>query len=147
MTTTSASTPSRRPPRPRTPPRRTTTDGRRGATTTEAPAGEPGTTVAQVDDPWKATAVQFRAEPIGTEHEFECPGGGEPDTVWGTDIYTDDSSVCTAAVHAGAITVEDGGTVTIRLEGEQDSFEASERNGIASLEYPAWPGSFSVVDA
>ena len=37
-------------------------------------------------------------------HAF-CPGGcaGADTPLWGTDIYTDDSPVCMAAVHAGVL--------------------------------------------
>ena len=82
----------------------------------------------------------------GQQFEFECPPGGEYDTIWGTDVYTDDSSVCTAAVHAGVITLEDPGTVTIEIRPGEDSYEESERNGVTSQPYPAWGGSFVVID-
>jgi hypothetical protein len=60
-------------------------------------------------------------------------------------VYTDDSSVCTAAVHAGAITVEDGGEVTIEITAGEDSYEGTEQNGIESFDYGPWGGSFSIV--
>jgi len=113
----------------------------------EATTGETGTTIdAEVDEAWRATAVDLRDEPDGSLHEFECPPDGVIDSVWGTDIYTDDSSVCSAAVHKGLITVEDGGSVVIAIEGPQRAFEGSERHGVTSLEYPEWPGSFSFDD-
>ncbi|MFL5846118.1 MAG: LCCL domain-containing protein, partial [Solirubrobacteraceae bacterium] len=63
------------------------------------------------------------------------------------DVYTDDSSVCTAAVHGGLITLKKGGKVTVEIADGQKSYAASKRNGIKTLAYPAWPGSFIVVDA
>ncbi|MGZ8474813.1 MAG: LCCL domain-containing protein [Candidatus Limnocylindria bacterium] len=81
----------------------------------------------------------------GQEVDYVCPPGGTPGSSWGTDVYTDDSSVCTAAVHAGAITVEEGGIVTIEIRPGQDAYEASERNGIASRAWGLWGGSFVVV--
>ena len=78
---------------------------------------------------WTATAHSLPAN-AGSRLVYVCPANGRPDQVWGTTIYTDDSSVCTAAVHAGLITVADGGIVTIehlpgrslvhRLDGERD---------------------------
>ena len=124
-----------------------TTASEDGAGTTATATNETSTTAASEEDPWQAHAVGLRQEPVGSRHEFDCPGGGEADDIWGTDIYTDDSSVCTAAVHAGFITFEDGGTVTIVLEGPQESYEASERNGVTSIEYPFWEGSFSIESA
>jgi hypothetical protein len=67
--------------------------------------------------------------------------------VWGTNIYTDDSSVCTAAVHGGLITLAKGGKVKIEMRDGQPSYRGSTRNGIKSNKYPAWTGSFIVVDA
>ena len=48
---------------------------------------------------------------------YVCPPEGQAYTVWGTEIYTDDSSVCTAAVHAGLINFENGGEVFIAVRG------------------------------
>jgi hypothetical protein len=67
------------------------------------------------------------------------------DTVWGTDTYTDDSSVCTAAVHAGLITLASGGPVTFEMRPGLDSYEASTRNGIASRSWGVWSSSFVFV--
>jgi hypothetical protein len=66
--------------------------------------------------------------------------------VWGTDVYTDDSSVCTAAVHVGKITIDAGGPVEIEIRPGQDSYQGSQRNGITTLGYPRWDGSFVFVD-
>jgi hypothetical protein len=96
-------------------------------------------------DPWSATAVEHRTE-VGEDFTYDCPPDGEPDSIWGTDIYTDDSSICTAAVHVGAITVEDGGEVKIEIRPGEDSYEATERNGIESFAYGQWGGSFVIVD-
>src|SRR5262245_41378208 len=47
-----------------------------------------------------------------------CPPNGTAHNVWGHDVYTGDSSVCTAAVHRSAITLERGGPITVaRLPG------------------------------
>lgn len=81
----------------------------------------------------------------GQQITYDCPPAGEPHSVWGTDVYTDDSSVCTAAVHAGVITLDDGGSVTIEMRPGQDSYEASEQNGIESGSWGSWHGSFVVV--
>lgn len=124
----------------------TTTTEAEDTTTTTAGEEETTTTVdSTVSDAWHATAVEFRDDVDG-QHDFDCPAGGpEALNVWGDGPFTDDSSVCTAGVFAGAITYEDGGTVTIVMTGPQDSFDAAEANGVTTQEYPAWPGSFNVV--
>ncbi|KAA0234891.1 MAG: hypothetical protein EDR02_07590 [Actinobacteria bacterium] len=95
--------------------------------------------------PWELTAVPYR-DRVGETVEIECPPDGEPTTIWGTGTYTDDSSICTAAVHAGLITLEDGGDVSIEVTEGEESYEGSEANGITSTDYGAWDGSFVFTD-
>jgi hypothetical protein len=73
-----------------------------------------------------------------------CPGGG----IWGTDLYTDDSMVCRALVHAGAIPPA-GGKAAITFTRGQLSYISTERNGVGSNSYGSWPRSFyaQAVDA
>ena len=66
-------------------------------------------------------------------------GGGGP--VWGTDIYTEDSAVCRAAVHAGAIGAN-GGTVSIVTVGGQQKYVGSTRNGVKTDDYGPWGASY-----
>jgi hypothetical protein len=73
-----------------------------------------------------------------------CPSTGG--YIWGTDIYTDDSTVCTAAVHAGVIPAT-GGAITVKVAPGRSSYTGSSRNGITSASYGAWPGSFTVSGA
>ena len=81
----------------------------------------------------------------GIIYRFVCPPADGTGNVWGTDIYTDDSSICEAAVHAGVIG-RDGGTVHYERLGAQESFRGSVRNGVSSSDYAAWPGSFRFVE-
>ena len=113
------------------------------------PAPAPGATVGpghpvSVRASWEANAQDYRGR-IGVLVDYDCLPGGVPQRVWGTDTYTDDSSVCTAAVHAGEITLEAGGLVWIRIAPGQLTYDASERNGILTESYLAWDGSFTVV--
>ncbi|HYO45712.1 MAG TPA: LCCL domain-containing protein, partial [Gemmatimonadota bacterium] len=98
----------------------------------------------EIQGDWSTRANQAKA-PVGALVEFECPRGGTGGNVWGTDVYTDDSSICEAAVHAGMIVRADGGIVRFELLGAQPSFQASERHGVRSIDYPTWPGSFRFV--
>ncbi|MEO7859305.1 MAG: LCCL domain-containing protein [Nitrospirales bacterium] len=55
-----------------------------------------------------------------------CPPKGNTDMyVWGTDVYTSSSAICVAAVHAGAITLDAGGRVTVILMPKQQTFDPS----------------------
>jgi hypothetical protein len=89
---------------------------------------------------WHDTAFWHRAAK-GSQFSFECPPGGDPKSIWGTDIYIEGSSICTAAVHAGAITLEDGGIVTIEILPGEMSYPGSTRNGVTSETFPT-PGQF-----
>jgi phage baseplate assembly protein gpV len=94
---------------------------------------------------WDASAIELRGL-NGTMVSFSCPGNGQDrGPIWGTDVYTDDSSICTAAVHAGVITFRDGGEVTIELVPGQAKYDGTTRNGVASLDHPDWSGSFVFV--
>jgi hypothetical protein len=54
--------------------------------------------------------------------------------VWGTDVYMEQSDLCRAAVHAGAITTEGGPVSVTRAEG-QELYAGSSRNGVTTHEY------------
>jgi hypothetical protein len=92
---------------------------------------------------WDATPRPFRGQ-NNAQLQFNCPPNGSARRVWGVDVYTDDSSICTAAVHAGKITLAGGGQVTIEIRPGQGFYGGTTRNGITSLVYDAWDGSFVV---
>ncbi|WP_237079842.1 LCCL domain-containing protein [Myxococcus xanthus] len=64
-------------------------------------------------------------------------------SVWGTDLYTDDSDVCAAAVHAGAIPAT-GGQVSVTIQPAQGSYASTTRNGVTTYSYGYWSGSISL---
>ena len=70
--------------------------------------------------------------------------GSTSGSVWGTDVYTDDSSVESAAVHAGALKDGESGLIEITILHGQANYEASTRNGVTSYMWGQWGGSFRV---
>jgi len=102
-------------------------------TTTEIPAAD-----------WRTTAAQWEVKP-GARYSLVLPPGGSAGPIWGTDIYTNDSSIGTAAVHAGLITFNSGGKVTLELVEGKPSYEGSTRNGVTSSSYGNWGGNFRFV--
>jgi hypothetical protein len=90
---------------------------------------------------WNDTAFWHRAAK-GQQFTFLCPYDGFRAPVWGTDVYIEGSSICAAAVHAGAITPENGGPVTIEILPGEASYPGSTRNGITSDTFPT-PGQFN----
>lgn len=65
--------------------------------------------------------------------------------IWGTDVYTADSSICVAAVHAGAIPPR-GGQVTAIAQAGRDAYPGITRNGIDSYNFGAYPASFRFAE-
>ena len=75
---------------------------------------------------------KFRGDP-GSIYYVTCPAdcnkvGG---TVWGTGVYTLDSSLCLAAIHAGVIKGSGGSIVYIKTWG-QKSYRGTYANGVAT---------------
>ncbi len=73
-----------------------------------------------------------------------CAGGAATGSVWGSDIYTTDSSICAAAVHAGAIPLS-GGQVHFAAAPGCPSYRGTERNGVSTGAWDAYEGSFYFV--
>ena len=101
------------------------------------------------------TEIDWRTSPLdldlrgmnGERYRFHCPPGKPlPSRVIGSGPYSDDSSICSAAVHAGAIHAKDGGDVSIEIRPGEARYVASEQNYIQSAAYDrAWAGSFVVL--
>jgi hypothetical protein len=104
-----------------------------------------GSMAGTVSASWTTNATAHRGE-IGRRYAYVCPAGGSANAIWGTAVYSDDSSVCTAGVHAGSITLAEGGRVVIEMRPGQTNYPASNRNGVSSGEWGAWDGSFAVVN-
>ena len=90
---------------------------------------------------WQANAASIKGED-GQTFTLACAPGGTGHAVWGSDVYTADSSICTAAVHSGLITYEQGGTVTIELRPGRSIYGSSERNGVTTSAFPSYPRSY-----
>ena len=114
-----------------------TGDTRAGDTAGDTGAGDAGVLTAT----WTTTAQPLRSQ-SGAYFTFSCPAGGAPASIWGTDAYTDDSSLCTAAVHAGLVTLIGGGSVTIEIIPGLPAYAGTARNGITSQPFAAWTASF-----
>ena len=92
---------------------------------------------------WNTSSSMVSFE-TGKTYKFKCPSSGKESAVWGTDIYTLDSSICNAAVHGGKLTMESGGSVTIELRPGESSYKGTTRNGIKTNDYGKYGSSFVV---
>lgn len=99
-----------------------------------------GRSAGAAPDP--GTVVSLRGQ-NGKVFFFEVTGA-QNGGVWGTDIYTDDSILAAAAVHAGALKVGQKGVVKVTILPGEQKYRGSKRNGITTADYAAWEGSFKV---
>ena len=100
-----------------------------------AAAGNPMTA------PPSLTGVQANT---GQTLVFRVTGTNEG-PVWGTDVYTDDSSIGAAAVHAGILRPGETGTIMVTVQDGYQSYAPSSRNGIDSASYGEWGRSFTML--
>ncbi|MBK7859445.1 MAG: hypothetical protein IPJ65_12640 [Archangiaceae bacterium] len=81
-----------------------------------------------------------------TAKAFSCTCTADPTgSVWGTGVYTGDSSLCGAAIHAGAIGAQ-GGKITVSAFKGCNRYVGSERNGITTGDWGAFPSGSFVID-
>jgi len=90
---------------------------------------------------WSTTINELKDQ-AGERFSFNCPAGGAPGSVWGNNPYTSDTSICTAAVHAGLITLVSGGAVVLEVAAGRSSYGGNHRNGVTSRSYGSWGSSF-----
>ena len=117
-----------------------------GATGAGAASAGPTARAAADLSGWSTSAVSLRGR-NGERFTVDCPKYGALSSVWGTDVYTDDSSICSAAVHAGVISLAGGGEVTFEIRPGQASYTGSVRNRVTSSSWGAYQGSFAIVAA
>jgi hypothetical protein len=65
--------------------------------------------------------------------------------IWGTDVYTADSPLATAAVHSGVLKAGQTGVVKVRLVPGRPGYDSSTRNGVTSQDFGAFPEAFVFV--
>jgi hypothetical protein len=75
------------------------------------------------------------------ELSCDCPAGSATGTVWGSGIYTTDSSVCAAALHAGVITIA-GGSVTATSAPGCNAYKGTTANGVTTRNWGKYATSF-----
>ncbi|HEY3594215.1 MAG TPA: LCCL domain-containing protein [Polyangiaceae bacterium] len=91
------------------------------------------------------TGTQLRGE-VGAVFQVACPANCQDDRgVWGTDVYTLDSAICRAGIHAGLVTSSGGGVVTVRLEPGRPAYRGSVRNGVRSSDYGNYHESYAIM--
>ncbi|HKS07219.1 MAG TPA: LCCL domain-containing protein [Gemmatimonadaceae bacterium] len=94
---------------------------------------------------WTQNATTWRGQ-RGRMLTLFCPPGGAPGKLWGSGEYTDDSSVCTAAVHSlETFDFARGGTVFFSMTEGRDNYPSESRRGVASDTWQKYESSFFIV--
>jgi len=93
------------------------------------------TAVSEID------ATEFRGKD-NQQFQFYVTGTNYYGSVWGSGTYTDDSNIAKAAVHAGKIRDGQTGWVTIKILPGQKRYQGTTANGVESIDYGSWHGSF-----
>jgi hypothetical protein len=82
--------------------------------------------------------------PVGKVYWFKVTGdlGG---SVWGTQVYTSDSTLAAAAVHAGVLKAGQTGVVKVQIVVGPAFYAGSTRNGVTSRSYGEWWAAYRFV--
>ncbi len=94
-------------------------------------------------DPGNLT--DYGSADVGKVMLFEIVGEDDSDHCWGTDVYTGDSRLSVAAVHAGAVRPAERALVRVALfDGSERLFEGTERYGVRSRDYGNYTVAYTV---
>ena len=78
---------------------------------------------------------------VGKSFFFTVTGDTESD-IWGTDVYTTDSILASAAVHAGKVRAGQTKVVKVTIVTPPAQFQGSTRHGVTSCDYGSFPGAY-----
>jgi hypothetical protein len=119
-------------------------------TATLAACGRAHTARSLAPIDWRTSPLDLNLRGMnGKSYLFRCPAGKPvPESVTGSGPYTDASSICAAAAHAGAIDAQRGGMVMIQILPGRNNYFGTTQNFIHSTDYAhPWAGSFEVLSA
>lgn len=81
---------------------------------------------------------------IGKTFTYKVTGAGGG-SIYGTDVYTLDSSLAAAAVHAGVVKMGATGVVRVKIVESPESFVSSTRNGISSYAWGRYSAAYKIL--
>lgn len=86
--------------------------------------------------------IQDLCDTPGTTYYFRVTGADG--SVWGTDVYTGDSALGAAAVHAGAVKFGETAVVRVTVMPPLAQYQGSVRNGVTSHDYGRFGTAYRV---
>jgi len=87
--------------------------------------------------------IQDLCDAPGTTFYFRVTGASDG-SVWGTDVYTGDSALPAAAVHAGAVKPGETTVVRVTVMPPLVQYHGSVRNGVTSHDYGRYGTAYRV---
>lgn len=84
---------------------------------------------------------------VGQIFYYRLTGDADYGSVWGSGIYTYDSFLAVAAVHAGVLRDGESGLVKVTVLPGQENYLGEERHGITSYEYGMYSLSYRIEAA
>jgi hypothetical protein len=119
--------------------------GKKDTQTEKKPAEKKAAAEKKIDPcPKRFRNLELEKDEQGKEIKCKCTAADVKGRVWGNGIYTTDSSICGAAVHAGAIPKQ-GGVVTMKTAPGCKFYLGAKANGVTSRRWNAFGKSFYFV--
>ena len=88
-----------------------------------------------------------KAKNVGKTYDFFCQPAAEDlihAPMWGSNVYTANSGICSTAVHSGMIS-EEGGIVSIELLEGQEFYTGSQKNEVESEDHIGTSLSYTFI--
>lgn len=86
------------------------------------------------------------ADPVGATYYFRVTGAAEG-IAWGTDVYSGDSNLAVAAVHAGLVKPGDTAIVRVTSVAPPAQFTGSARHGVTTHDFGRYGSAFAMAAA
>lgn len=119
--------------------------GAYGASYSLAPVPAGAQVMEAIADP--GTVANIPGAAPGASYVVWMTGKSSGGQIWGTDVYTSDSPLARAAVHAGILSDGSSGPVLVRVLPGQSSYQGSTRYGVGSTAYGAYGLSYALEAA
>jgi hypothetical protein len=82
-------------------------------------------------------------ETAGATYYFRVRGNTSG-TIWGTDVYTGDSQIALAAVHAGLVKPDDEAIVKVTVVTPPGQFQGCARHGVTSHDFGRFGSAYRI---
>ncbi len=80
-------------------------------------------------------------DPVGATYYFRVRGAVEG-SLWGTDVYTGDSALTVAAVHAGLVKPDETAIVKVTVVAPPAQYQGSARRGVTSHDFGRYGSAY-----